>query len=276
MPEPEPTVTFTLEDVNTWLGCSREAGRKVWLDSDFAKNMSYFATGQALKKFSAVKLAREIPHNPVEGIVETLNDMSFALVLEYQVWIKANKTLEDFLERGLGGFINLVKTVIPLRFMDRLIEYFDTGSLDQSQDKDKQIPQGELVVIDPSLTPEEKIISDDFLDTCRRLAADLLDQFASTQLTRSRALDDRLRLLRQISSEDGIQIILFLEENSQHLQFQNQAKRQLGSQFNQNTWNSANRRLRIEWQRFLEHLDQKKRAELEDCITCLSQVICSS
>lgn len=338
---------FTIEDVNEWIGCSDEAAKRVWMDSDFAQNMTYYTIGQArlyfglenkekkdykrnplgytnkldcnkhIKAFGGKDVATWMPFyipesvdkhsfpesengfsDNAQSIIQEdcapeiskskkadiqkavnkeLEDISWEILEKIQNQIKKKKPT-DFVQEGLGGFINLVKKNLCYRITDLLEDFKNTVSMqkpirEQDKDSDSKLTIGDSIADNNVLNQEEQLVRMDFIQKCHALACRLLEEFlASNLLKNSREQKNRLVLLRNADDPYGdMGVILFLEIGFRHLEFRNCARQD--QSFNQDKWNGYNKRLWINWLKFLDTKTEKILQQLTECKACLSQVI---
>jgi hypothetical protein len=251
--------SFTADDLHDWLQCDRQAGRRVWLDSGLYQHMVYFIHGRAIRRFDYFYLECIIPHDPQEGIGAALNELASYVVLEYQDWLKKHKTPADFAATGLGGFLSYTKKTLEHRFCDRLreqgrVSYHEELTTGRQQ---TEAEAGEHVCFvsladTASLSPEEQFLVNDWQRTCGDLAQALLAEFrAAPALAKTPALQQRLDLLLQLPESAPLDAICFLTDNWRHQEYRDFGQARLGAGFNQNNWNSYNRRLKDKWANFL-------------------------
>lgn len=270
--------SFTPDDLHDWLQCDRQAGRRVWLDSGLYQHMVFYAHGRASKRFGYPYLARIIPHDRRTGIEEALNELAGDVVLEYQAWLKKHKTPADFAATGLGGFLSYTKITLEHRFCDRLraqgrVSYHEeltTGRQQTEAEAGEHV--GFVSLADTaSLSPEEQFLVNDWQRTCGDLAQALLTEFrAAPALAKTPALQQRLDLLLQLPESAPLDAICFLTDNWRHQEYRDFGQACLGAGFNQNNWNSYNRRLKDKWANFLaSHPQPEQVAQLQECQRCL-------
>ncbi len=328
------TTPFTQDDLNDWLACSKEAGRRVWFISGLYTNMQYYATKQALTLFGYHELQKQLTHEAIAPhqaasyeteeeieelseetmgepsppnrpfqkslLVETLNELASDVILEYHAWMKEKKTPADFAALGIGGFLNYTKVTLRHRLCDRIStelkierrEDVTLGDRPSAGDEDlteatavsdllelrTEIPgrsdsaQAKLLA-DRSMGQEARIVLREFQERCREVIQHILAAFsASSHFRQAASLRSRLELLSQLPESESWEILAFLTDNYRHLDYKNFAANRMGGTFNQNKWNSYNRRLRQKLMEFLTtYPDQEQIAQLQECVQCLME-----
>lgn len=272
------TSDFSLDDVKDWLGCNDDAGRRIWFDSFFCVRVANSIVKEmpsAFRGLANTVVAKRQPISDKDRAIGTtrlsileLRDMALGLVIETAYVMKhaERKKPFDFSEKKTGGFVAYVKKRVSMELRDILTGFLSTRSLDENPSGPGSTEDASSLLIDTLADPLQEDTADDlWMVECARQAIALLDAF-DPALGKASALRDRLTLLRSLPLETGaIGVIAFLETDAAHMEFLDHAKKRLGEAFNQNNWNSYNRRLRLAWRRFLEDEGLPLNIAFEEC-----------
>lgn len=285
---------FTIDDVNTWLGCSREAGKKVWMDSDFYKAMTYKAIEALPEYFQGTSKASlyfwmqqslfdheatsyyvvwELQDNMKKKHKEGRKGYEFTDRSKFISYVKisASGALFDALEKHLK---TALKTAVNLGNVERLLSSEESKSIEDSIDMKNDLDYKTASLANTEERPdpyEEEENSEEDVDInndpehavalriCRDSWEKLLVYFEEyEQLTPTEKRF--LSLMSECSAKlklGQLGVIAMIEKGHEHLSFLEEMKERQGDAFNQNTYNSYMRRLRIVWRLFLESEEGK-------------------
>lgn len=251
---------FDMNDVNNWVNCDSNAGKKIWLDSDFAKIMANYAIREVRNYLFKKKI-----FIPKRGPFQ-FEEESWSLVLDIQKEIKdrinGNKIKDK--EKILSDkfkFIKYVKKTLIGRLKKSVLQY-----INQNESIFNEIKSGknekEILIIDTLVDRgqnEEIIIKKIDSKKCSEEAEFLLNSFKESQFS-TKSIKNRIDLLLQISKDldipGSLGVIFFIEEGLYSQVFRERARNKNES-FNNAVWDSYNKRFRDQWERFLESEEGK-------------------
>lgn len=261
---------FTIEDVLEWLGCSKEAGYRVWMASNFYQAMCGTAIKEAKQRIRHKGrysyLLRPRIDRPClsEGFTEqsfNIEERCSDLVLDVSKATKQRPPAGSFTNRAT--FIGYVTTTIEFRVLD-LLSLIDikTGSLGEyaSQDSlDRPLRKGSGLtlkeIMEDETVPselEELEMGDSFPEALAR-AREIFSLFRqSTMLTH--ALRERLDFILNASEKYGeLCAIAFLQSREDEDLYRSKYKSALaerGVDYKDSTWRRTNMRLIEKWSSF--------------------------
>lgn len=287
----EYNIRFTLDDVNEWLGCSDEAGKRVWMGPDnFAQNMTFRATRKALDHFGIYELSKGIPYDSRYGVNKEINYIGWELItniareLKEPKKIKSKKNARHF--NNVQSFMKWVTIAVDRRIISRIREkYFPESEgesdaekkIDISEKKKKvkiwmqlkslnepikkssdssdiTITMGDSIENQTFINQENELIIRDMIEKCPKLADKLLTEFLNFLGNEDR-LKERLEFLKTISNsnlEKEIGVIFFFENEIKSLSREyRKIAFKKDETLNDSTWNGYNRILRFRWKEFL-------------------------
>lgn len=254
---------FTIDDVNAWINCRRDAGRRVWLDSNFAVAMAREAMhikGLSDKFGRGEKVLKPIRST---GKVSAFGaeEMAWDTVFEVQEWVKKTYSEEEKRFDNKGQFIEYVRKTIHWRLTDKILDQRQVVPLPQLvSDEGDDLSDHLKVYEDPHASKQFQLKDiKRFINQCEDRAKSLMDCFIKTDFL-TKTLKNRLTLLLQLSHGEALGslgVLFFIEKNKYHILFHNKAKEILKEDFNQSTWNSYNLRLKDAWYKFLESEEGK-------------------
>jgi len=114
---------FNIEDVREWLGCSRKAGNRIWLDSNFFDSMKYDAIKRFPKNFK--KMDKTSLHAKLKATHFDLEQVSTFLVWELQSKIKSKQDSkeQDYNFPDLPRFISYIQKSSSNRLFDAVVKH---------------------------------------------------------------------------------------------------------------------------------------------------------
>lgn len=283
---------FTINDVSAWLACSREAGKKVWMDSDFYKAMTYKAIEALPRYFQGTSKASL--YLWMQQSLFDLESTSSYVVLELQDKMKKKYKKEpnvyEFTDRS--KFISYVKISVSGALFDVLERHLksalrNTSDLDKaerqlSNSDSKSIEDNinmkngldykttSLTITDENRDPyeedenyEEDVDNDPEHAAALRICRDSWEKLLECFEEYEQLTPTEKRFFSQMSECSTtlklgqLGVIAMIEKGHEHLSFLEEMKERQGDTFNQNTYNSYIRRLRIVWRVFLESEEGK-------------------
>lgn len=271
---------FTINDVNAWLDCSKDAGKTVWMDSNFAKAMTAKAMHEEGLAVVFGRGERVLEPSRSSGHVSAFGaeEEAWNTVLEVQEWIKTTSKEKGNKFIHIGQFINYVKKTIKWRLTDKVLgrgHEEPPPSLPASEEGDEP-PDVIGNVEDPRAAEEyDKLFLQKDLVQCQTRAKSLMDCFTQSPFA-TQATRKRIDLLFQCSGIlSALGVLVFIEQTMFHIVFKNKAETIPGSDFNQNTWNSYNFRLKDQWFKFLESDEKGKELNegFKECREWLKEII---
>jgi len=227
---------FTIDDVKKWLGCSREAGTVVWINSQFFQAMVKTIQKSVLKK----------EYIAIIGTYKDIENIAYDTVTSVHMEMKQKAKELNF--ENIYAFIGYVKKTIPFRIKDHIKKILNdtsnTNSLESINDDENT---STMDIPDETSIDKQQEVND-----IQKIADDCLNDFEnSNQLQSTKGLLNRLRLLRKISGDRGaIGVIAFLLVNEGLTDFRENAKKI--NQYDKDVWSSYNRRLKNSLGNFFE------------------------
>jgi len=248
---------FTIEDVREWLGCSRQANERVWVKSNFLIAMSRKAFTNCYSRFFAKKVPSSVLFSKLK-----ITHFDFVMESEYLVWEWQAKIKEeqkngtkDYINDipDLPRFICYVETCVAGKLATAIENHFKVVGADTVDDKSDNI------------APNPDDIKE--REACLKIAEELFEFFKKWITTTNKpAMKNFMQIMLDCAAdmEGGeIDFWTFLQDTTGHLLFLEKYRELTGESFNQNSYNSNVRRLRIIWREFLETKEgQKKYSEL--------------
>jgi len=118
---------FTIDDVNAWLACSREAGKKVWMDSNFYQAMTFKGIEIFPSYFKDVE--KKNLHIQLHQSNFDLLQESYFIVFELQDNMKRKhkegRKVYDFTDRS--KFISYVKISVSGALVSAVVKHLKTA-----------------------------------------------------------------------------------------------------------------------------------------------------
>ncbi|HOC60521.1 MAG TPA: hypothetical protein PKN70_11245 [Smithellaceae bacterium] len=288
---------FTIEDVREWLGCSREAGKRVWEDSNFYVAMYRKAT---VNYSGLLKTGHSKHKNKLEETGFDVMQVSAFLVWALQARIKEKQVngtknyIHDFSD--LPRFISYVKkcaagdlassvikhlkVVVPeSENWERIEKYTLDGSGGQGDYSCSENRRLSVLPTQHEATSHQELLEEKFCDEAAILEqnpgsvqvlqlcvekADLLfDAFEDwIGASGSPALQRFLALMSGCANHLGggkMAVLGMIAKRHDHIAFLTKAREQMGDAFNQNTYNSNILRIETKWRAFLETEEGRKK-----------------
>lgn len=255
---------FNIEDVRTWLGCSREAGKKVWLDSDFCWSMSRHAIG-ALPGYFARIMTPGVFYQRLHHVHFDWEQVAYYLVWEFQDAMKKKQRAGErqYTFEALGQFIDYVKTSTSGRLADEALRHL-RSSLNTIAYDDQ---------IDFLHAARPAAVSGCIVDNTdippSATAAAILEAFGnfSKMTPKLRLLLSRLQECANSPSAapdaqlgyGALNLMALLSSGNGHIAFLRAIRKEQGNAFNQNTYNSYLRRLKSLWREYLDTDEGRRR-----------------